>query len=64
MSLPDGTDMALHMDCCAAARNCDVCSAQIADAAGATGETLRAHLLTTASDPGSPGWTSPDHVEG
>lgn len=46
VSLPDGTDLAIHMDCCAVGRNCAVCKAQIAEAGKAKGESLRKHLLS------------------
>ncbi|MFI1194077.1 hypothetical protein ACH4T9_12580 [Micromonospora sp. NPDC020750] len=46
IALPDGVDVARHMDCCAMVTGCPVCTAQIADANGATGDALREHLLT------------------
>jgi hypothetical protein len=52
----DGTDAhggPMHMDCCAALRNCDLCRAVLAEAygfagGGATGEDLREGLLRMA----------------
>jgi hypothetical protein len=48
-----------HMDCHVQLADCEVCAAQIADAKGAKGDELRAHLLKTGTDPKSPGWTPP-----
>jgi hypothetical protein len=63
ITLPDGTEMALHMDCCASARNCEVCTAQLAGVGGVEGnpkgEKLRAHLKTTGPAPDQAGWTAP-----
>lgn len=45
--LPDGTDLPMHVDCCANRRSCASCRQQIADVApGTTGEAMREHLLS------------------
>lgn len=46
IALPDGVDVARHMDCCAMVTGCEVCTAQIAGASGVTGEALRTHLVS------------------
>lgn len=56
----DGATVLFHMDCHAIVANCETCRAQIADAAGATGDELRAHLITTGPAADRLGWTSPD----
>jgi hypothetical protein len=59
--------LALHMDCCAIARDCQVCQAQLHAVGGADGnpkgDKLRAHLLRTGPDAEQPGWTTPVLVE-
>ena len=54
----DGASIPYHMDCCAIARDCEVCQAQIAGADGAKGDELREHLLTTGPAADQPGWTA------
>jgi hypothetical protein len=62
---PDGKeyDRACHMDCCATAFNCEVCTAQLADVGGAEGnpkgQALRDHLITTGPGVDQSGWTAP-----
>lgn len=60
-------DMPFHMDCCATARNCDICRGQLAGVGGVDGnpkgEQLREHLLTTSPEADTPGWTAPTHEE-
>lgn len=66
-ALPDGTDLPLHMDCCAASRNCDVCHAQLEGVGGVEGnpkgDLLREHLVTTGPGADQPGWTAPADPE-
>ncbi|GIM88895.1 hypothetical protein [Paractinoplanes toevensis] len=61
------TTIAVHMDCCATARNCDVCKAQLAGVGGVKGnpkgDRLREHLLTTGPGADQPGWTAPVVLE-
>lgn len=58
-----GVDLPMHMDCCAMARNCEVCKAQLATVGGVAknpkGDELRAALLKTGPDAKSAGWTAP-----
>jgi hypothetical protein len=53
-----------HMDCCAIARDCAICKAQLEGVGGVAGnpkgQMLRDHLLTTGPAPDQPGWTAPD----
>jgi hypothetical protein len=44
ITLPEGMDVARHMDCCAQHAGCPVCASQLADAGDVKGEALRAHL--------------------
>lgn len=64
---PDGASVSYHMDCCAIARNCPVCKAQLAGVGGIAGnpkgDQLREHLLATGSDADQPGWTAPADTE-
>lgn len=56
----DGAEIPYHMDCCALARKCEICSAQLADAPdGAKGDQLREYLITTGPGADQPGWTAP-----
>ena len=64
-----GAFVDFHMDCCAAARSCDVCTGQLAGVGGISGnpkgDALREHLLTTGPAADLPGWTAPgDTVKG
>lgn len=57
-----------HLDCCAVARNCEHCKAQLEGVGGVEGnpkgEELRAHLMTTSTAADMPGWTAPTGEEG
>jgi hypothetical protein len=59
----DGAETPFHMDCCAMARNCEVCLAQLAEVGGINktikGDELRAYLETTGPEADKPGWTAP-----
>ncbi len=44
--MPGDVETTWHMDCHVLATGCDVCERQLADAGGATGDALRAHLNT------------------
>lgn len=58
---PDGALLAYHMDCCAMARDCRVCQAQLEGAPpAARGDELRSYLLTTGPGSDRPGWTVTD----
>lgn len=35
----------MHLDCCAEARGCESCAAQVADAVGKTGDAMREHIV-------------------
>jgi hypothetical protein len=59
----DGTDSPMHLDCCAIARNCESCRAQLEGVGGVEGnpkgEALREHLIATGPGADQPGWTAP-----
>lgn len=61
--LPDGNTVALHMDCCAISKHCEICRGQLGGVGGVAGNpkgaALREHLLTTGSHENRPGWTAP-----
>lgn len=58
-----GVELPMHMDCCAMARNCEVCKAQLEGVGGVKknpkGDALRAHLVATGPEADKPGWTAP-----
>jgi hypothetical protein len=64
---PDGAFLAYHMDCCAIARNCEICAAQLDGVGGPggnpKGEKLRQHLMTLGPGADQPGWTAPSDDE-
>lgn len=66
---PDGNEVtqAVHMDCCATAFRCAVCTAQLDGVGGVEGnpkgEALRDHLLAPSPTADMPGWTAPEHRE-
>jgi hypothetical protein len=41
---PELIEVSMHLDCCALARRCPSCAAQVAGANGATGDAMRRHL--------------------
>lgn len=57
-----GTTVALHMDCCATSRNCEVCTAQLDGVGGVKGnpkgDALRKHLRSTGPAADQAGWTA------
>ncbi|GAB7053122.1 hypothetical protein JCM9534A_82480 [Catenuloplanes indicus JCM 9534] len=66
IDLGGDTQAAFHMDCCAIARNCEVCLAQLDGVGGVEGnprgDALREHLLTTGTGPDQAGWTAPADI--
>lgn len=58
--------LALHMDCCAIAYDCEVCAAQLDGVGGVEGnpkgDALRDHLVTTSTAPDAPGWSPPTEI--
>lgn len=60
---PDGAAVSYHMDCCAIARNCEVCKAQLETVGGVEknpkGDKLRGALLKTGPGAEQAGWTAP-----
>jgi hypothetical protein len=59
----DGHEVSWHMDCCAIARSCEVCAAQLDGVGGIDknpkGDKLRQYLVTTGPNADQPGWTAP-----
>lgn len=53
-----------HMDCCAIARDCEICKAQLDGVGGVAGnpkgDKLRKYLVSTGPAADQPGWTAPD----
>lgn len=66
-ALPDGGTAPYHMACCAMARDCEVCAAQLEDVGGVQaspkGDELRQHLVRTGPGAKQTGWTAPSDAQ-